>query len=146
MLMSVLGVAQSGGYQSENEKIHDLIHTKLKVDFNFKNKTMNGEEWITAKPHFYSTDKITLNAKAMLIHKVLLNDKKLEYFYDNEELVIDLPKKYTRTEEFTIYIKYTAQPEKVYQKGSAAITSAKGLYFIKVSNGKESYTKKIIKQ
>jgi len=130
MLMSFLSVAQSVTYQSENEKIHDLVHTKLKVDFNFKNKTMNGEAWITAKPHFYSTDKITLDAKAMLIHKVSLDDIKLEYFYDNEELIIDLPKAYTKTEEFTIYIKYTAQPEKVYQKGSAAITDAKGLYFI----------------
>ena len=130
MLMGLITVAQSAVYQPEKEKIHDLVHTKLKVDFNFKDKTMNGEAWLTAKPHFYSTNKITLDAKAMLIHQVLMNDKKLEYFYDNLKLIIDLPRTYTKTEEFTIYIKYTAQPEKVYQKGSAAITDAKGLYFI----------------
>ena len=130
MMMSLLTVSQSAGYQPEKEKIHDLVHTKLKVDFNFKEKTMNGEAWLTVKPHFYSTNKITLDAKAMLIHQVLMDDKKLDYFYDNLKLIIDLPRAFSRTEEFTLYLKYTAQPEKVYQKGSAAITDAKGLYFI----------------
>jgi aminopeptidase N len=130
MMISLLTVSQSASYQPEKEKIHDLVHTKLKVDFNFKEKTMNGEAWLTAKPHFYSTNKITLDAKAMLIHQVLMDGKKLDYFYDNLKLIIDLPRVFSRTEEFTLYLKYTAQPEKVYQKGSAAITDAKGLYFI----------------
>ena len=73
MMMSLLTVSQSASYQPEKEKIHDLVHTKLKVDFNFKEKTMNGEAWLTAKPHFYSTNKITLDAKAMLIHQVLMD-------------------------------------------------------------------------
>ncbi|WP_299063589.1 M1 family metallopeptidase [uncultured Polaribacter sp.] len=117
-------------YKPEKDKIHNLIHTKLKVDFNFAKKQLNGEAWITAKPHFYATDKFTLDAKAMLIHEVSLNNKKLAYNYDDAEIIIDLPKKYTKNEEFTVYIKYTARPEKVKQKGSAAITDAKGLYFI----------------
>lgn len=117
-------------YRAEKDKVHDLIHTKLKVDFNFKEKELNGEEWLTIKPHFYETDKLTLDAKAMLIHKVTMNKQTLAYNYDNFKLIIDLPRAYKRTEEFTIYIKYTARPEKVKQKGSAAITSAKGLYFI----------------
>jgi len=117
-------------YKPARETIHDLIHTKLKVDFNFKEKQLNGEAWITAKPHFYATTKFTLDAKAMLIHQVVLNDEKLAYYYDGSQLIIDLPKAYKRDEEFTIYIKYTARPEKVIQKGSAAIKQAKGLYFI----------------
>ncbi|WP_431166484.1 M1 family aminopeptidase [Tenacibaculum halocynthiae] len=117
-------------YRAEREKIHDIIHTKLKVDFNFKEKTLNGEEWVTLKPHFYDTDRLILDAKAMIIHSVMLNDKKLSYNYDNYKLIIDLQRMYKRDEKFTVYIKYTAQPEKVKQKGSAAITSAKGLYFI----------------
>ena len=117
-------------YRAERDKIHDLIHTKLKVDFNFANKTMNGEAWITAKPHFYSTDKITLDAKAMIIKEVIMNNSMLEYNYDDYQLEITLPKEYKKEEEFTLYIKYIARPEKVKQKGSAAITDAKGLYFI----------------
>lgn len=117
-------------YRSERDKIHDLIHTKLKVDFNFEKQTMNGEAWITAKPHFYETNSLVLDAKAMQIHQVKLNDKELTYNYDDFQILINLPQTYTKDEAFTVYIKYTAQPEKVKQKGSAAITSAKGLYFI----------------
>ena len=130
LLMNLVSVAQKLSYKPEREKIHDLVHTKLKVDFNFSNKTMNGEAWITAKPHFYSADKITLDANAMIIHKVAMNDYSLPYNYDEYELIIDLPKTYQKDEEFTIYIKYTARPEKVKDKGSKAITDAKGLYFI----------------
>jgi len=122
--------AQKSNYRAEKDKIHDIIHTKLKVDFNFSKKQMNGEEWLTVQPHFYETNKLTLDAKAMLIHQVSLNNQKLDYYYDNLQLIIDLPRIYKRNEKITIYIKYTARPEKVKQKGSAAITDAKGLYFI----------------
>ncbi|MFY7670864.1 M1 family aminopeptidase [Tenacibaculum sp. MEBiC06402] len=117
-------------YRGERDKIHDLVHTKLKVDFNFDKQTMNGEAWITAKPHFYETDRIILDAKAMVIHNITMDDKPLNFNYDDFQITINLPKSYKRGEQFTFYIKYTAQPEKVKQKGSKAITSAKGLYFI----------------
>ncbi len=121
---------KASAYKAEKDKVFDLIHTKLKVDFNFQEKTMNGEEWVTIKPHFYSQNKLVLDAKGMLIHTISLNTKTLNYNYDGQELIIDLDKKYTKDEKFTLHIKYTAQPEKVKQKGSAAITDAKGLYFI----------------
>lgn len=130
LIVSFTTFSQTLDYKPEREKTHNLVHTKLKVDFNFIEKTMNGEAWITAKPHFYASNTFILDAKAMLIHEVALKGKKLEYTYDNLQLEITLPKEYKRDEQFTIHIKYTAQPEKVYQKGSAAITDAKGLYFI----------------
>ena len=117
-------------YKPERDKIHDLIHTKLKVDFNFAKKQLNGEAWVTAKPHFYATNKFTLDAKAMIIHTVSLNNQTVAFNYNDAQIIIDLPKIYKKDEEFTVYIKYTARPEKVKQKGSAAITNAKGLYFI----------------
>lgn len=117
-------------YRGEREKINNLVHTKLKVNFDFQNKQLNGEEWVTITPHFYRVRKVTLDAKAMLIHTVELNGQKLDFNYDNFQMIIDLPKEYKKGEEYTLYIKYTAQPEKVRQKGSAAITAAKGLYFI----------------
>ena len=120
----------NSNYKAAKKKTHDLIHTKLKVDFNFEQKQLNGEAWITAKPHFYATDLLTLDAKSMLIHEVSLNGKKIEYDYDDYKIILKLPKKYGKEEAFTVYIKYTARPEKVKEKGSAAITSAKGLYFI----------------
>ena len=130
-LVSLVSFSQNyTTYKPEREKIHDLIHTKLKVDFNFKEKQLNGEAWVTAKPHFYASNKFTLDAKAMVIHQVSINNQKLDYNYNDAQIVIDLPRQYTKEEVFTVYIKYTARPEKVQQKGSAAITEAKGLYFI----------------
>lgn len=117
-------------YRGEKEKINNLVHTKLKVGFDFQNKTLSGEEWLTLTPHFYPTSKVTLDAKAMLIHEIQIGGKKLDFNYDNFEIIVDLPREYEKGEEYTLYIKYTAQPEKVKQKGSAAITAAKGLYFI----------------
>ncbi|RCS26937.1 M1 family peptidase [Polaribacter sp. WD7] len=120
----------SNTYRAEREKIHNLLHTKLKVDFNFAEETMNGEAWVTVTPHFYATKILELDAKSMLIHEVTMNQNKLDYNYDDFVLTINLPKEYKRGEEFTIYIKYTARPNKVKDNGSLAITDAKGLYFI----------------
>ena len=123
-------------YRAENEKKFELKHTKLKVDFNFNEKKLNGEEWVTMSPYFYEAKKVILDAKGMLIKNVSLNGKNLEYTYNDLKLSIVLPRLYKREEEFTLYIKYIARPEKVKQKGSIAITSAKGLYFIN-SDGKD---------
>ena len=131
LIFSLVSFSQTyDSYKPERDKIHDLVHTKLKVDFNFDKKELNGEAWVTAKPHFYATGHFSLDAKAMIIHQVSFNNEILEYSYDDYKINIDLPKEFLKGEEFTIYIKYTARPEKVVQKGSAAITSAKGLYFI----------------
>lgn len=130
LLFTASILAQSTTYRAEKEKKHNLIHTKLSVDFNFDDKTMNGEAWVTAKPHFYATNKIALDANAMLIHEVSLDNKPLTYEYNEYVLEIELPRVYNKNEEFIIYIKYTARPEKVKDEGSKAITDAKGLYFI----------------
>lgn len=125
-----INAQQSSAFRSEYEKVHDLVHTKLKVDFNFADKTMNGEAWITLKSHFYTSNKLVLDAKYMLIHKVALNDELLNFNYDLSKISIDLPKKYSKDERFTIYIQYTAQPEKVIVSGKTKIAKGKGLYFI----------------
>ncbi|MDG1527714.1 MAG: M1 family metallopeptidase [Polaribacter sp.] len=117
-------------YRKEKDKLHALEHTKLNVSLNFEKKELNGEAWITLKPYFYATNKVTLDAKAMLIHSIQLNNKATGYNYDGEKLIVELPRVYTKDESFTLYIKYTARPEKVMQKGSSAIKQAKGLYFV----------------
>lgn len=119
------------GYNPSSTMINDLVHTKLKVGFDIPNEKLLGEEWVTLKPHFYPTDSLTLDAKGMEISTVkLANGKDLKYSYQNSKLKIQLDKTYKKGEEYDIYIKYTAIPSTVTQKGSAAINSAKGLYFI----------------
>ena len=117
-------------YRKERDKINNIVHTKLRVNFNFEKKELNGEEWLTLKPHFYPTNKVVLDAKAMLIHIVSLDGENLDFTYDGKHLIIDLQNEYTKEESYTLYIKYTARPEKVKEKGSVAISAAKGLYFI----------------
>ncbi|WP_372801901.1 M1 family aminopeptidase [Lutibacter sp.] len=122
--------AQVKTYHPEREKINNLIHTKLKVDFNFEKSQLNGEAWITLTPHFYPTNKLVLDAKSFKINEVKVNHKKAAYNYSNNELTIELDKTYKRGEEYLIYVNYIAKPEEVIQKGSENITDAKGLYFI----------------
>ncbi|SDW90637.1 aminopeptidase N [Lutibacter oricola] len=130
LFVTVLSQAQGKKYQAEREKINDLIHTKLKVDFNFQKSQLNGEAWITLTPHFYPINKVTLDAKSFDIHQVKLEGSDVPYNYSDNEITIELGKTFKRNEEYTVYIKYTAKPEEVVQKGSVAIQDAKGLYFI----------------
>ncbi|MFD1293935.1 M1 family aminopeptidase [Lutibacter holmesii] len=130
LLTSIVVGAQDKIYQPEKEKVNNLIHTKLKVDFNFKESQLNGEAWVTLSPHFYATNKVVLDAKSFEVKAVKVNEKKATFNYENDKLTVDLDKSYTRTETFTVYVKYIAKPEEVKQKGSAAINDAKGLYFI----------------
>lgn len=121
-------------YRATHTKVTELKHTKLKVNFDYQKEQMNGEEWLTASPYFYSTNELILDAKAMLIHEVALdnNGKKspLKYEYKDDVLKITLDKTYQKNQDYTVYIKYTSRPNEVKQQGSMAINDAKGLYFI----------------
>ena len=117
-------------YNASETRKSDIIHTVLHVNFDWHNRQMHGKALIKAKPYFYPTDSLILDAKWMDIHSVKMNGSELSYNYDSLTLGIKLPKVYTRKEEYTIEIDYTANPERVKQKGSSAIQDAKGLYFI----------------
>lgn len=121
-------------YRGSTPVINDLVHTKLDVKFDYDKSYMYGKAWITLKPHFYATDSLALDAKGMDIKKVTLvkgaTSIPLKYGYDGWVLNIKLDKSYKGGENYTIYIDYTAKPDEVKVKGSAAISDAKGLYFI----------------
>lgn len=121
-------------YRAPAERINHLVHTKLDLKFDYQKEEVKGEAWITLKPHFYDTDKLILDAKGMLIHEVEMitgnAKKKLNFNNDDWKLFIDLDKTYNRSQEYTIYIKYTARPNEVKQEGGTAVTDAKGVYFI----------------
>ncbi|WP_068597419.1 M1 family metallopeptidase [Vaginella massiliensis] len=121
-------------YRAEAEKINALVHTKLDLKFDYAKQHVLGEAWLTLKPYFYPTNRLVLDAKAMVIHEVSLvsgnSKKKLKFTNNDFQLFIDLDKEYHRNQEYTLYINYTARPNEVKQEGSAAISDAKGLYFI----------------
>ena len=113
---------------------NDIVHTKLEVSFDWSKSRMNGIATITAKPHFYETDSLILDAKGMDIKTISLNGKELTYTYDSLKIQIKLDKKYKRTENYTVTIEYVAKPEERKTGGSMAISSDKGLYFVNPKN------------
>jgi aminopeptidase N len=120
--------------RESSPRINDLVHTKLEVKFDYAKAYLYGKAWITLKPHFYNTDSLLLDAKGMDIKEISIMrgtaKSKLKYEYDGMELRITLDRMYKGGENYTIYIDYTSKPNELKVKGSAAITDAKGLYFI----------------
>jgi aminopeptidase N len=121
-------------YRAFPTKINDLVHTKLDAKFDYSKSYLNGKVWITLKPHFYPSDSLKLDAKGMNINKVEIvkagKNIPLKYSYDSLFLDITLDRTYKKDERYVVYIDYTAKPDEFRSQGSAAITDAKGLYFI----------------
>lgn len=122
-------------YRATATKVNDLVHTKLDVSFDYAKRYLNGAARITLKPHAYATDSLRLDAKGMDIKSVgLVNGDKvspLKYDYtDKMNLRINLGRSFKPGEQYTVAIDYVAKPDELKVKGSAAISDAKGLYFI----------------
>jgi aminopeptidase N len=115
-------------------KTNELVHTKLDVRFDYDKSYLYGKEWLTLKPHFYPTDSVLLDAKGMELKEVSLMSgttrTPLKYTYDGIQINIKLNRTYTSSEKYTLYFDYVSKPNEVKVAGSAAITDAKGLYFI----------------
>ena len=117
-------------YQAAETIFTDLIHTKLEVSFDWAKSWMFGKATISAKPHFYASDSLFLDAKGMEIKKISINTQALNFKYTDDKLRIKLDKIYTRNDKYNIVIEYIAKPDERKTSGSEAITSDKGLYFI----------------
>lgn len=121
-------------YRGAYPKINDLVHTKLDVRFDYAKQWMYGKEWVTLQPHFYPTDSLTLDAKGIEVKElaVIKGSSKIPLKYNNDgmHLRITLDKLYKAGEKYTLYIDYISKPNELKVHGSAAITDAKGLYFI----------------
>ncbi len=121
-------------YRSFPTKVNDLVHTRLDAKFDYDHAYLYGKVWITLEPHFYATDSVQLDAKGMHLQQVAIvkagKNIPLKYQYDSLFLNIKLDKTYKKGERYTLFIDYTAKPNEFKVAGSAAITDAKGLYFV----------------
>ena len=117
-------------YYSTYTRKADLIHTKLDIQLNWDSCFVIGKANLKLKPYFYSINELELDAKGFEIKEIKVNNVKADYVYDNYKLKINLGRTYTNNENFDVYIDYIAKPNKIKVKGSAAITSDKGFYFI----------------
>jgi len=117
-------------YRESDVRVNDVIHTKLEVKFDYDKAWLYGKAWVTFKPHFYPTDSLLLDAKQMAITKVSLSKGSstlpLKYEYDGWDLKIKLDRVYKASEDYTIYIEYTAKPN----EAKIPVGGYKGLYFI----------------
>lgn len=144
-------------YRAANTKLHDILHTRLDVSFDWAKSRMNGKAEIQLKPHFYPTRTLYLNARGMDIKSVTVSEiailpinktvngktfdtgteEKLQavagssYKYENDSIKIDLGRVFKGGEKYAVTIEYVAKPDELKkQGGSSAISSDKGLYFI----------------
>ncbi len=128
-------VSRENPYRASATKDFDLLHTNLKVAFDYEKQHLLGKALITLRPHFYAQSTLVLDAKQFDIHTVSLvkadnTSVPLTYTYDSLQLKIQLDREYKASEKLTVFIDYTAKPEERSAGGSAAINSDKGLYFI----------------
>lgn len=127
-------VVEEDEYNASETIYFDLIHTKLELSFNWEKQHVLGKASISVSPHFYSQEKLVLDAKGFDIHNIELLNKEnttpLKFTYDSLQVSISLDKTYTREDTLTINIDYTAKPNEIPVGGSQAITADKGLYFI----------------
>lgn len=130
-------------YHPSRTVLTDLLNTKLELTPIWEKSQMKGVETLTAKPHFYPSDSLILDAKGMDIYSVKLGNKLLNYTYQDDILKIKLDRTYSRDESYTVVIDYLSKPEDRIAGGSAAITSDKGLYFINPKNEKDGYMPQI---
>lgn len=121
-------------YRPAETRLHDLVHTRLQIAFDWQKQHVLGTATLELRPWFYPQNTLVLDAKGFELHSVQLLEgsghKALKYTYDDKKITIALDRTYASNESYFIEIEYTAKPNEGPVGGSAAITSDKGLYFI----------------
>ena len=118
-------------YNAAQPRVHDLLHTKLELRFDWEKEMVIGVATLRLTPMFRPSKQVTLDAKNFTINSLKDgNGRDLNYEYtgDKQTITVMLPREYRRGEEYTLVFDYTAVPAQ--SGGSAAITSDKGLFFI----------------
>lgn len=121
-------------YRGSYSKTMDIINTRLDLSFDWDSAHVIGRATILAKPYFYSSDELILNANGFRINNVSMvnsyDKKPLRYSYDGKILAVKLDKVYTRDQSYTIFIDYVAMPNKLKIGEDIASAGDRGFYFI----------------
>lgn len=121
-------------YRPSYHRTWDLLHTSLKLRFDWQQEHVLGIADLKLVPLFYAIDSLVLDAKSFDINSISAFNRPLNYIYDGNLITIHLGKKYTRKDTLSLHIDYTAKPSANTTSGSAAITDDNGLYFIDPRN------------
>ena len=136
LLVSLIAPAQE--YHPSEEKLFDLIHTKLDLQPDWSVNQMKGHAELTLKPWFYPQDQLLLDAKGFTLEKVSLNGKETRFEYDNLKLKVHLDRVYKRTDTLLVTIDYIAKPDELNAIPAMADSQFKGLYFVNGNENKPS--------
>ena len=132
--LTAIEVFANPTYRTSRKRVVDIIHTDLKVRFDWEQQYVFGQATLTLRPYFYQTDLVVLDAKGQEIKEVSLIDgtirKTLDYTYANDVLSIKLDRNYAKSETIKVFIDYIAKPEERVTSKGVAVKEDKGLYFI----------------
>lgn len=132
----VVADSRQSCFQGSYPRLFQLIHTRLELKPVWDSAQMEGKAYLTLRPWFYAQDSLVLDAKGFRIHGVRYagaNDTLSYRYSDDAHLVIHFGKQISSSDTIRIEVAYTARPNSIHAKGSAAIREAKGLYFINPS-------------
>jgi aminopeptidase N len=137
-------------FRETPKRVNDILHTKLDLKFDIAKAHVIGKATITFKPYFYTVNNLELNAVGFQINKIIglgnLGNEDLKYSYNDDKLIIDLGKYYTRKDTLNIFIDYVAKPDEQAQGSGIAILGDKGLYFINKDGSQPNFPTQIWSQ
>lgn len=121
-------------YRAAYPKTTDILNTKLDLSFNWDSAFVFGKAFIKAKPYFYPSAQVDLDAQGFKINQVALikNQTKLplNYSYDGKAIAIQLDKVYNNQESYTLFVDYIAMPNRLKTGVDINSADSRGLYFI----------------
>lgn len=154
-------LSKQGPYRPSRTLKHDLIHTRLDVEFDWLRQQVHGSAVIQFKPHFYTQNTIELDAKGFDIKGISQLDtlhnfgavstkeltkrtlKKLDYTYDKRKITIKLGREYSVKDTIYVKIDYVAKPNEIPRDQAGDNPNDKGLYFINADGLEEGKPKQI---
>lgn len=128
-------------YRESAPRTWDILHTRVALTFDYKERTAGGRAWIDLRPYCCAQDSLVLDAKDMRIDSVCWMEKgklvPVPFTYENDQLTIRKHTEYNPSllrgiqDVNRLYVRYAAMPyADTAGGGSAAISEARGLYFI----------------
>jgi aminopeptidase N len=121
-------------FRGSYPKTTDILNTKLELSFNWDSAFVIGKAYIKAKPYFYPSNQVILDAQGFRINQVaMIRDQRklpLNYSYDGKAIAIQLDKVYSNNENYTIFVDYVAMPNKLKTGVDINSADSRGLYFI----------------
>lgn len=121
-------------YRASYHRTWDLLHTSLRIEFDWQQEHVSGKANLKLVPLFYTMDSLVLDAKTFDIHSISSKNKSLPFTYDGNLITIRLDRPFSKKDTLFLDIDYTAKPSANSTGGSAAITDDNGLYFIDPRN------------